>query len=317
MTAATVGRAAAPVGTPASGGSLDTAAFRFVQSLAQELSTGKIDLPSFPDIVVRVRRVLADENVRPDRVVLVVSAEPALAARLLHIANSAALNVSGKPVTDLRTAIARMGFNMVRSASIAFALWQMKKSAGLKGLEKPMEELWHSSTSVAAMAHVFARRFSCVNSDTARLARRSSGVNPDTALLAGLLHEVGKLYILTRAHQHPELLAEPLAYYAIVRDWHSSIAKALLENWEMPEEIITAVSEFEDFGRDHEGRVDLTDILTIAHLLITFRQHPETIDLNLQGVGAAKRLQLVPAAYEQLLAESAQEVAAMQQALGH
>ena len=57
----------------------------------------------------------------------VVGSEPALAARLMQIANSAALNFTGKPITELRTAIARMGFNMVRSAAIAFAMSQLKK----------------------------------------------------------------------------------------------------------------------------------------------------------------------------------------------
>lgn len=301
--AATGGRIAVPIGPGERTGNREAAAFRFVQSLAQELSTGNFDFPSFPDIVVRVRQVLADEGVRADQVVRVVSAEPALAARLLHIANSAALNFSGKQITELRTAVTRMGFNMVRSAAMAFALWQLRKAETLKGLEKPLEDLWQSSTSVAAMSYV--------------LARRRSRVNPDTALLAGLVHGVGKLYILTRAHQHPDLLTDPLTYYAIVRDWHAGIAKALLENWQMPEEIVAAVSQFEDFDREHAGPADLTDILTIAHLLVAFGHHPETIELNMQGVTAAKRLQLATADYEQLLKESSDEVAALQRALGH
>ena len=191
---------------------------------------------------------------------------------------------------------------MVRSAAIAFAMWQIRKSDALKGLEKQLEELWESSTSVAAVAYVIARR----------LGR----VNADTALLAGLLHGVGKLYILSRAHQHQDLLADPTTYAAIVRDWHSNIAKALLEQWQMPEEIIGAVQEFEDLDRDHVGPADLGDVLTIACLLVRLKDHPEEIDLELQGLGAAKRLQLQPAACWQLLNESAGEIAAMQQALG-
>jgi HD-like signal output (HDOD) protein len=279
-----------------------TAAFRFVQSLGQELSAGTFDLPSFPDIAIRVRQVLADEDVKPEKIVRVVSAEPALAARLLHIANSAAISFSGKTVTDLRTAVARLGFNMVRSAAIAFAMWQLRKSEALKGLEKQLEELWESSTSVAAVAYVVARRL--------------GGVNADTALLAGLLHGVGKLYILSRAHQHQDLLADPTTYSCIVRDWHSNIAKALLEQWQMPEEIVIAVNEFEDLDRDHAGPADLSDMLTIACLLVRLKDHPEEIDLELQGVGAAKRLQLRPDACWQLLKESAGEIAIMQQALG-
>jgi len=288
--------------TPDAGARVDQPAFTFVQVLAAELSSGKVDLPSFPDIALKVRRALADEDVSPDRVVRVVSSEPALAARLLQIANSAALNFSGNPVTDLRTAVARLGFNMVRSAAIAFAMSQLKNVDALRGLEQPLDQLWRRSAAVAAMSHVLARRF--------------TRVNPDTALLAGLLHGIGELYILTRAKQHQELFGNLAAYQAVVRDWHSSIAKALLENWEMAEEVIVAVSEFEDFDREHKGPCDLTDVLTVGYLIVSYQEHPDTIELNMQGVQACTRMQLDYAAYEKLIRESADEVAAMQLALG-
>jgi HD-like signal output (HDOD) protein len=280
----------------------DDVAFAFVQELAAELSSGKVDLPSFPEIAVRVRQVLSDDAVSPDKVVRVIGSEPALAARLLQIANSAALNFSGRAVTELRTAVARMGFNMVRSAAIAFAMSQLRKVDSLKGLEKQLEVLWKRSATVAALSHVIARRF--------------SNVNPDMALLAGLLHGVGHLYILTRASKHPKLFANESAYQAIERDWHSSIAKALLENWEMAEEIVLAVSEYEDVSREHRGPPDLSDVLTVGHLLASYRDYPETLELNMQGVSACKRLQLDTAAYAKLLGESSEEIAAVQAALG-
>lgn len=280
----------------------DPEAFAFVQALAAELSTGKVELPSFPDIAMRVRQVLADDNVSPEKVVRVVGSEPALAARLLQLANSAALNFSGKAVTDLRTAVARMGFNMVRSAAIAFAMSQLKKVDALKGLEKPLDELWRRSASVAAMSHAVARRF--------------TKVNADTAMLAGLLHGIGQLYILTRAAKHPKLFENEAAYHNIVRDWHASIAKALLENWEMAEEIVEAVGNYEDLGRVHTGPTDLTDVLTVGYLLASYRDHPETIELNMQGVTACARMQLDRAAYDRLIQESAEEIAAIRAALG-
>jgi HD-like signal output (HDOD) protein len=280
----------------------DMQAFAFVQALAAELSKGKVELPSFPDIALRVRQVLADENVSQDKVVRVVGSEPALAARLMQIANSAALNFSGKTITELRTAISRMGFNMVRSAAIAFAMSQLKKQDALKGLEKPLEDLWKRSAAVAAMSHAVARRY--------------SKVNPDTALLAGLLHGIGQLYILTRSAQHPGLFANQAAYTAIVRDWHSAIAKALLENWEMAEEVIEAVSDFEDLERTHSGPVDLTDVVTVGNLLAAFKDHPETIELNMHDVSACKRMQIDRSAYEQLIDESEHEIDALRRALG-
>src|ERR1700755_2500630 len=120
----------------------DMQAFAFVQSLAAELSRGKVELPSFPDIALRVRKVLSDDDVSQDMVVRVVGSEPALAARVMQIANSAALNFSGKPITELRSAIARMGFNMVRSAAIAFAMSQLKKQETRRGLWEPLVDMW-------------------------------------------------------------------------------------------------------------------------------------------------------------------------------
>lgn len=281
---------------------IDTEAFAFVQALASELSRGKVDLPSFPDIALRVRQVLADEDVAQDQVVRVVGSEPALAARLLQIANSAAINFTGKPITELRTAINRMGFNMVRSASIAFAMSQLKKAENLKGLEVPLDDLWKRSADVAAMSYAVAKRY--------------SKVNPDTAMLSGLLHCIGKLYILTRSADHPALFAETATYNQIVRDWHSPIAKALLENWDMAEEIVAAVSEYEDLERTHSGPVDLTDVLTVGNLLATFKEHPESLEINMHDVAACKHMSIDRASYEKLIDESEHEIEALRQALG-
>jgi HD-like signal output (HDOD) protein len=281
---------------------VDAEAFAFVQALASELSKGKVDLPSFPDIALRVRQVLADEDVSQEQVVRVVGSEPALAARLMQIANSAALNFTGKPINDLRTAINRMGHNMVRSAAIAFAMSQLKKVDSLKGLEKPLDDLWKSSAAVAAMSHAVAKRY--------------SQVNPDTGMLAGLVHGIGKLYILTRSSKHPALFADQATYNQIVRDWHSPVAKALLENWDMAEEIVSAVSDYEDLERAHSGPVDLTDVLTVGNLLAAFKEHPESLEINMHDVAACKRMNIDRASYEKLIDESEHEIDALRQALG-
>jgi HD-like signal output (HDOD) protein len=281
---------------------VDAEAFAFVQALASELSKGKVDLPSFPDIALRVRKILADEEVSQEQVIRVVGSEPALAARLMQIANSAALNFTGKPITELRTAINRMGHNMVRSAAIAFAMSQLKKVDSLKGLEKPLDDLWKSSAAVAAMTHAVAKRY--------------SRINPDTGMLAGLVHGIGKLYILTRSTQHPALFADQTTYNQIVRDWHSPVAKALLENWDMAEEIVSAVSDYEDMARAHSGPVDLTDVLTVGNLLAAFKEHPESLEINMHDVAACKRMNIDRASYEKLIDESEHEIDALRQALG-
>ena len=283
-------------------GNTNKAAFEFVQILAQELTAGKVELPSFPDIAIKVRKVLADDDVNLDMVVRVVGSEPTLAARLLQVANSAAVNRTGSPVTEMRKAVQRMGLNMVRSAAIAFAMAQMKKASELKGLEAPMAKLWQRCSAVAAMSHVVARRL--------------TKLNPDTALLAGLLHGVGELYILTRAHKHPALFADQPVYDSIVREWHVSVAKALLENWDISEEIVLAVSEFEELDRRHTGAPDLSDVLTVAHLMVSYQDFPESIELNMQGVAAVERMSLDVTTYTKIILETRDEIKELQEALG-
>ena len=111
------------------------------------------------------------------------------------MANSAALNISGRKIADLPTAVARVGFNIVRSAALSFAMAQLRKSGEFRHLEPQLDAFWKSSVQIAAMCHVIARRF--------------SSLNGDTALLAGLMHNVGRIYILTRASKYPTLIADP------------------------------------------------------------------------------------------------------------
>ncbi|HTT01950.1 MAG TPA: HDOD domain-containing protein [Steroidobacteraceae bacterium] len=292
----------APLATPSSFDTPAHDAFLFVQSLATELSTGEVDLPGFPEIVARVRAALADDEVSTDRVARLIGAEPVLAARLLQLANSAALNVSGKPVSDVRTAILRVGLNMVRSSTIAFAVAQLRKAPTLRGLEKPLEILWQRSVLVASLCFV--------------IARRRTRLSPDTALLAGLLHGIGRLYILTRASRHRTLFGDVASYQAIERDWHLGIAVALLEHWGMAEEIVQAVRDCEDFAREPRGVVSYSDVLLAASLIAVHQDQGELLEARLQNVRAVARLQLTHADCRLLLEESGAEILALRDALG-
>lgn len=285
-------------GAPGEGG-----AFEFVQALAKELSSGRIELPSFPDVAIRVQRALADDDVRPDTIVRLIGSEPALAAWVLRMSNSAALNATGRQINDLRTAVTRLGFNVVRSAAVSFAMSQLARAEELKGLEQPLRQLWNRSTLVAAMANVVAKKVALVN--------------PDTALLAGLLHGIGRLYLLTRARQFPALFSDAAAYGQIVSDWHTNVAKAILENWDMADEIVSAVHEHEQVYREHDGPPDLTDVLLVGDLLASFHEWPDSLELNMQGVHAVARLDLDRTRLERIIEESATEIAALRQALGH
>jgi HD-like signal output (HDOD) protein len=277
-------------------------AFAFIQSLAAELSVGKVDLPSFPEIAVRVRRVLSDPASSVSQVVRVVGSEPALSARLLRIANSASLNRSGKPVTDLRTAINRIGHNMVRSAAISFAMAQIRKSNKLVGLEDQLQQLWKESTAVAALSFVLAR--SCTR------------VNPDEALLAGMMHSIGKLYVLTRAVSHPELFTTSGVLEQIIGEWHASIGKAILENWEFPEGMAQAVGEQDELAREEPAQADLSDVLAVAILMARNAASEPDVVWALEGLPSSARLGLNETRIVSVMRDSAMEVKALGEALG-
>jgi HD-like signal output (HDOD) protein len=278
------------------------AAFDFVRTLAAELSGGNLDLPSFPEIAIRVRRVLSDPKSSVEQVVRVVGSEPALAARLLRISNSASLNRSGRAVTDLRTAINRIGYNMVRSASISFSMAQIRKSNKLAGLEHHLNDLWQRSTVVAAFAYVLARNY--------------TKVNPDEAMLTGMMHGIGKLYVLTRVIDHPELFASHTMLNQIISEWHTSIGKAILENWNFSESMAQAVGDQADFSRNEDGPPDLTDVVAVAIIMAAHAADSSGLEAAWSDLGAVRRLGLDEAKTQAVMLESAAEVTALSQALG-
>jgi len=272
-----------------------------VDSLAAELAGEKIDLPSFPDVALRVRKALTNEEVGIEEAVQIVSAEPALAARLMQLANSATLNPGGKKLNNLRSAMTRIGLNMACSVTIAFAMSQLRRAETYKGIELQLGKLWHEAAHLAAVSRVIARRF--------------TSLNADTALLAGLLQCIGKLYLLTRVARYPSLIEDDAAIERITSGYHLRVAQAILRNWDMDPEIVKAIGACENVAREHAGAIDLTDVLTASAALIALGPEPVPQEISFPGMPAARRLGLDAAACTAALAESRDEIDAMRQAL--
>jgi HD-like signal output (HDOD) protein len=277
-----------------------TAAFAFVSELAKEVSSGKVELPSFPDVAVRVRKVLADEAIANDQIARIVGSDAGLAARVLTLANSAALNRTGRAVADLKTAINRIGHNNVRTAAVSFAIAQLRRASELRNIAQDLERVWQEATLVAALAYSIGGRCQ---------------VNADESMLAGLLHNVGKLYILARANRHEHLFRDPAAMAQVLRDWHASVGKAIVENWGFPEHIAEAIGEHENIDR-MTGKGDVADVLTVAVMAAGFMGHEVDFELNMQGVKAFSRLHLDNAKCAHIMRSCADEIAALRSALG-
>src|ERR1700691_814412 len=246
-------------------------ALAFLQKLAAEVSEGSIDLPCFPDVVIRISTALADPNTTTDHVVTIVGAEPRLAARILQTANSAAFNTTGKPLTDLRSAITRLGHQMVHGTAMSYAMQQMKNEASLRAIAQPLTDLWNRSIAVASISRIVAER---------------TKLSTDEAFLTGLLHGIGNLYIMARAATQTAEFGGENFWFDLLAGWQASIGKAVLESWGFPEELCEAVGEQEDYDRRWKHAAKLSDVLIVSLILGDMLKMPEPRALPSEGVNA-------------------------------
>lgn len=270
-------------------------AFRFLQELASDLSGGAITFPTFIDATMKIRDALSDPDVDTGRLARVISGEPLLAAKLVQVANSVAFNAAGRKILDVRSAVTRVGFETVRTTAAAVALEQVRASKDLAAFAPEAERVWRHSLNVAAIAFV--------------LARALTPLKPDEALFAGLVHDIGRFYLLSRAAKYPELVEHRDELEAIIHEWHPSIGQAILQQLELPEALTTAVAEHE-LGNYRFPPGNVTHLLTLANLAAYAREgwSPGQV----QGAGA----ELPPdSPVFRVLAEAADQVQSLINAL--
>ncbi len=276
------------------------AALAFLQKLAAEVTEGTIDLPCFPDVVVRISTALADPDTTAEHVVTIVGAEPRLAARILQTANSVAFNTSGKPLTDLRSAITRLGHQMVHGTAISYAMQQMQNEASLRSIARPLTELWNRSIAVASISRIIAAR-----------ARLSA----EEAFLTGLLHGIGNLYIMARATTQGEGLGADHGRLDLLVGWQASIGKAVLESWGFAQELCEAVGEQGDHERRWKHAAGLADVLIASIMLAEALNAPEPRAVASDGINVFLTVGLKPEDFGTVLAEAERQISLVHQAL--
>ena len=254
-----------------------------------------ISLPGVPQIVTRLQQMLSDPDVGIPQLVPVINYEPVLVGRVLQMANSAALNPTRKKVGDIRTAIMRVGFDLLRSSALAYAMRQLAQAHQVKDIRPHMEALWERSAWTAAVSFVIARKF--------------TSVNRDQAFLAGLMHGVGKLFILTRAAHYPFVLRDRTKYSTILRKWHAQFARSILGGWRINEEIISAVANYENLNREVSAdEPDLTDILATSFLVVGHTGRMQDLSMTVERIAAFSRLKLSITAVEETLEQAKEEI---------
>ncbi|WP_426177310.1 HDOD domain-containing protein [Massilia sp. TWR1-2-2] len=195
------------------------------KSIAAQAGRGDLTFPTNVDATLKLQSALGDPDLHIDEAARLVQAEPLLAARTVAIANSVAYNRFGNDVTNVGAAVKRVGFRTLNALAAAVIVRQLDSKITRPDLRAKADQLWQHSAHVAALSQV--------------IARRVTNIDPDTALFAGIVHEVGGFYLLSRAEEFPGLLdGEP-------EDWiehgEMAIGRGVLTKLGVPGAVMEAI----------------------------------------------------------------------------
>jgi HD-like signal output (HDOD) protein len=273
----------------------------FLKDFADQLVSRDIDLPPFPDVYARILNALNDPDLSMDQLARVVTAAPDLCVRILLLANSALMNRAGVEVTDINVAVSRLGVSTVRNAAVALATKEVFDIPKGSSLQLKLDQLRAASVKTAAYAYALANRAGLISLK-------------DNAMLAGLLHNVGSFYILSKADKYPEFAEE-----AVMQSWGPSIGYAIIENWGFPEELAKAVEEQDILEATHLDPSDLRDLLIVGKRLARFSEQEEmetqVLEEDGKQIAAFGKLDINADNLERVLEEIGEEVESFVSAL--
>jgi HD-like signal output (HDOD) protein len=218
-------------------------------TIAAQAARGEISFPTSVNAVLRLQRALDDPECHFEEAIRLVLGEPQLAARTVALANSSAFNAGNRPITNVRAAVTRVGYRNLQTLAAGLVVRQFGNCIQDPGLRAKAEQLWEHTIHVAALAQVFARRVTCVDADT--------------AMFAGIVHEIGGFYLLSRADEFPGLLDDDPDKWGELCE--EVVTRAVARRLALPEPVTEAI--FDLRGRWlHMPPVSLLDTLLMANL---------------------------------------------------
>lgn len=271
--------------------------FRVLEDIARELS-GDVNFPTCMDAALLIRDTLSDPFADLSRVCAVVGAEPLISSKLLRLANSAHYNPSGKSISDVGIAVARLGFENVRTLSLAVAMDQMLRAKHLAAYDDIAHKVWAHSVEVAAIART--------------LARHQGTVRPEDAMMTGLVHDIGVFYLLYRAAAYPAYRDNREAMIELLAGWHEGIGETMLHALGVPTNIADAVHDH-DHLRTLGPIPDLGGTLYLANLLAGSDTEWRPCDLSTSDLEA---MASQAASHQEWLVQAAPDIDELRSALG-
>ncbi len=247
--------------------------------LIQAIENDELVLPTLPEVALKVREAAEDPDISIPQLSKVIGNDAALTARIIKVVNSPLLRTN-KEITDLQMAVSRLGINYTCNLATGLAMEQMFQATS-DVVDRKMREVWNKSTEIAGISHVLCRHY--------------TRLMPDQATLAGLIHQIGVLPILTYAEEHDELLSDSISLNHVIEKIHPIIGDKILRAWDFPENIAILPSQYLDFTRN-SPKADYVDIVQVATLQSYLgSEHPYT-QLDWSQIPAFAKLGLDPSA---------------------
>lgn len=270
-----------------------------LEAIAADAERGEMVFTIHAETIRRVQLALDDPDCTIDLLSKLISAEPMLSARVVGVANSVAYNPSGRGISDVQSAVSRLGFKALRTLVTAVIVRQMQEAAQSPEHRRLAARLWEHTAHVAALARV--------------IARRVTRQDPEAAFFAGIVHEVGGFYLIARATAFPGILDSNL------ESWHGDgearVGRALVQALGVPPTILEALETLWD-GYLAMPAVSLGDTLLLADQLSPVESPlNELAGMTRKGLAADIDLQVDDQMLSSILAASAEEVESLTAAL--
>ncbi|WP_105187820.1 HDOD domain-containing protein [Pseudoalteromonas sp. T1lg48] len=224
--------------------------------LVDRIKSDTLVLPTLPEVALKVRSCADDPDITLHTMAEVIATDPALAARMIKVANSALLSRSVK-VTTVNQAVTRIGLRQIKNIATAMAMEQLFVSQNdvIKGY---MDKAWQKTINVACHAMVLVQQF--------REQQRHDTINTETITLAALTYNIGILPILTEAEKHPEVFANPSFLAHAIQKLAGRIGAAILTAWDFSEEFVQVAKSWSDPSYRPED-IEFVDFIRMGAIL--------------------------------------------------
>jgi len=222
---------------------------RIFQAFCHYYHDETLKLPSLPDVAVRLRKAM-ESDVSMEEVARIVQMDPAIAAKLIHVANSP-LYLPVSPITTCQDAVTRLGLVATRNLVISYSLRQIFKCRD-PYINQLLHTEWKKSLNLSCLCWV--------------LASENGGVNPQQAQLAGLVADIGIVPFLHFAENFPREYWKPEEIEQVLPHVREPLGIFLLTRLDFPPELVEIPHRAEAWLEPGGPTIELADIVMLSKL---------------------------------------------------